>query len=226
MDVDDITKADPIARVTIDASGGGQQLARFVGMCVVAMLRATRKTPEMTEPFAKQGWIAAVELAAAPPEVDLADFSIAEGVRPEDVAELVEYEVMVTEATGKRLSTETMLTIAFPRVTGERSKGGKSRRFRAELQEGRRGGPWVRLRSRNAMISAEGVLCMLEQIAHEQPREVAERAAKVCQRLFEVHEEMVGKATPLSFSQATEMYRLAGELSKANDPLTATVSLT
>ncbi len=225
MDVNDITEADPIARVTIDAPGGGQQLARFAGMCVVAMLRATRKTVELTEPFAKQGWIVAAELVAAPPEIDLAEFSIAEGVRPDDVAEVVEHEMLMEEVTGK-LSTETMLTIAFPKVGSGESRKGKKRRFRAELHEGRRGGAWVRLRSRNAMISAEGILCMLEQIAHEQPRDVAERVAKVCQRLFEVHEELVGKATPLSFSQATEMYRLAGELSKANDPLTATLSLT
>ena len=69
------------------------------------------------------------------------------------------------------------------------------------------------------MISAEGILCMLEQIAHKQPREVAERVAKVCQRVFEIHAEGVGKATPLSFEQTTAMYRLAGELSRARDPL-------
>jgi hypothetical protein len=59
----------------------------------------------------------------------------------------------------------------------------------------------VRLRSRNAMISAEGILCMLEQIAHEQPREVTERVAMVCQRLFEIHAEAIGRATPLNFSK-------------------------
>ena len=93
-------------------------------MCVVAMLRATHKTPEMTEPFASQGWIVAAELVAAPPDADLADFSIAEGVRPEDAAELVEQEVLMAEVTGKKLSVETMLTIAFPRVgSGELRKG-------------------------------------------------------------------------------------------------------
>jgi hypothetical protein len=123
MDVDDIADADPVATVMIDAPGDGQQLARFAGMCVVAILRATRKTVELTEPFAKQGWIVASELVAVPSEIDLADFSIAEGVRPLNVAEMVEREMLMEEVTGK-LSAETMLTIAFPRVgSGESRRG-------------------------------------------------------------------------------------------------------
>lgn len=220
MDVKDITEIDPVATVTIDAPGDGRQLARFAGMCVVAMLRATRKTPEMTEPFAKQGWIVCAELAEPSTEADLTDFSIAAGVRPEDVAEVVESEMLMADAMGRKLSMETMLTIAFPRVGADEQRKGKKVRFRAELHEARKGA-WVRLRSRNAMNSAEGILCMLEQIAHEQPREVAERVAKVCQRVFEIHAEGVGKATPLSFKQATAMYRLVSELSQAGDPLTA-----
>lgn len=166
----------------------------------------------------------AAELLETPDGSDLSDFSIAFGVRPEDVVEAVEYEMAMQEVTGQ-LSVETMLTIAFPRVgTGETRKG-KKRRFRAELHEARKGDAWVRLRSRNAMISAEGILCMLEQIAREQPRETTERVAKVCQRLFEIHDEHCGKGRPLGFREATEMYRMAGELSQADDPLTASVSL-
>lgn len=70
MDVDDITEADPVATVTFDGPAEGRQMARFAGMCVVAMLRATRKTPGMTEPFARQGWIVCDELVQLPPEDD------------------------------------------------------------------------------------------------------------------------------------------------------------
>jgi hypothetical protein len=64
-------------------------------------------------------------------------------------------------------------------------------------------------------------------IAHEQPREVANRVAKACQRLFEIHAESAGnrQSTPFSVEQATAMYRIAGELSKAEHPLTTPVSL-
>ncbi len=223
MDVDDITEADPVATVTFDGPAEGRQMARFAGMCVVAMLRATRKTPGMTEPFARQGWIVCDELVQLPPEDDYADFSIAAGVRPDDVAEAVEYEMLMQDIRGG-LSMERMLTIAFPRVgIGEKRKG-KKVRFRAELHEAR-GGAWVRLRSRNAMTSAEGILCMLEQIAHEQPREVTERTAAVCKRLFEIHGTSVGKDVALSFGQASAMYRLASELSEADNPSTFAASL-
>ena len=63
--------------------------------------------------------------------------------------------------------------------------------------------------SRNATIAADGVLCMLEQVAHEQPREVTQHVAAVCMRLFEIHREGSGGDTPLTFDQATVMYRVA-----------------
>jgi hypothetical protein len=62
FDVRDILEADPVARVTIDAPTDAKDLARFVGMCVVAMLRDTVHTREMTHPFAKYGWIVSDEL--------------------------------------------------------------------------------------------------------------------------------------------------------------------
>lgn len=160
FDVRDITKADPVAIVTIDVPGDGRELSRFVGMCVVAMLRNATHMPEITQPFAKHGWIVSAELAEPPADADLRDFSIAAGVRPDDVVGLLEYEMEMAEATGEKLSTETMMTIKFPRVGGELRRG-KKRRLRAKLHEGK--APFMALHSRNAMIAADGVLCMLEQ---------------------------------------------------------------
>ena len=135
FDVRDITKADPVAMVTIDAPDDARALARFLGMCVVAMLRDTVHTPEMTKPFAMHGWIVCAELANPPVDADLHEFSIANGVRPEDVVGVLEHEMTMAETTGKELSMETMLTIKFPRVGGKLRRG-KKRRLRAKLHEG------------------------------------------------------------------------------------------
>jgi hypothetical protein len=217
FDVRDITKADPVATVKFHAPNDRKELARFLGMCVVAMLRNAVHTPEITEPFAKHGWIVSAELAEAPPDADLTEFSIANAVRPEDVVGLLEYEWSMAEATGTEPSTETMMTIKFPRVGGEPRRG-KKRRLRAALHEGR--APFVALHSRNAMIAADGVLCMMEQIAHDQPREVTQHVAAVCKRLFETHRNLIGESTPLEFGQATTMYRMAEMLAQADDPST------
>lgn len=193
FDVRDITKADPVATVRIDAPEDAKELARFVGMCVVAMLRNAVHTPDITEPFAKHGWIVSAELAEPPADADLGEFSIAAGVRPEDVVGLLEYEMSMAEITGTKLSTETMMTIKFPRVCDERRRG-KKRRLRAVLHEG--SAPFVALHSRNAMIAADGVLCMMEQIAHERPREVTQHVGAVCKRLFEIHRDLSGESIP------------------------------
>jgi hypothetical protein len=215
FDVRDITKADPVATVTIDAPDDAKELARFVGMCVVAMLRNAVHTPDITEPFSKHGWIVSAELAEPPADADLGEFSIAAGVRPEDVVGLLEYEMSMAEITGTKLSTETMMTIKFPRVCDERRRG-KKRRLRAVLHEG--SAPFVALHSRNAMIAADGVLCMMEQIAHERPREVTQHVGAVCKRLFEIHRDLNGESIPLDFGQATAMYRMAEALAQADDP--------
>ena len=109
FDVKDITEADPVAIVTFDAQGGHRELARFVGMCVVAMLRIAVHTPGMTEPFATLGSEVSGELAEPPDDADLTEFSIAAGVRPDDVAGTLEHEAFMAEINGGEPSMDTML---------------------------------------------------------------------------------------------------------------------
>jgi hypothetical protein len=218
FDVRNILEADPVASVTIEAPDDAKELARFLGMCVVAMLRNGVHTPGITEPFAKYGWIVSNELAEAPPDADLAQFSIAARVRPEDVVEFLEHEMVSADVKGRSdPSLESMLTVKFPRVSNE-SRKGKKRRLRAVLHEGKK--PFVALHSRNAMIAADGVLCILEQIAHERPRDVTRHTAAVCRRLVEIHRDLSGERIPLSFDQATAMYRITEAVARADDPST------
>jgi hypothetical protein len=121
------------------------------------------------------------------------------------------------ERTGEDPSMDVMLNVKFPRVGGD-PQPGKRRRLRVRLHEGN--APFVALISRNASIAADGVLCMLEQIAHDQPREVTQHVAAVCQRLFEVHRERCGEDTALAFDEATAMYRMAAMLAASEDPST------
>jgi hypothetical protein len=129
MDVDDITEADPVATVRIDAADDERQLARFAGMCVVAMLRATRKAEEFTEPFATVGSTTCKDLLNRVAVPDPTQYSIAEGWRPEDVTAVVGHEMFMAEEGTGNLSVETMLTIAFPRVDSGESRKGKSGDF-------------------------------------------------------------------------------------------------
>ena len=70
------------------------------------------------------------------------------------------------------------------------------------------------------MIATDGLLCMLEQVAHEQSREVTQHVAAVCKRLFDAHRDLCGEDTPLTFDQATTMNRMAELLAQADDPST------
>jgi hypothetical protein len=128
----------------------------------------------------------------------------------------------MAEQTGEAPSMETLMTMKFPRVSDE-SRKGKKRRLRVVLHEGK--APFVATHSRNAMIAAHGVLCMMEQVAHEQPREVTQHVAAGCERLFDIHRDLNGVSTPLGFGQATSMSRIAEVLARADDPSSFTLDL-
>jgi hypothetical protein len=223
LDITDLVTADPVAVVTIDPGLTEQQLARFVGMSVVAMLRGGRIAGDYVQPFAEIGQIACEDLLNRVAVPEPAEYSLAEAWRPTDVAFEIEQQAYLAEYEGQRASTDSLMTIAFPRVGGEPVPG-KRRRFRAQLEEGRKGS-WVNLRSRNPMLSAWGVLCLFEQIARGQPLQTTERVATVGKRLFDLHERYCGKAGSLSFDQATAMYAITSQLAAAEDPLTADLGL-
>jgi hypothetical protein len=220
LDVHDLREADPVATVSIDAGTDERELARLAGMCVVAMLREARLAQNWLEPFATVGEITCIDLLNRHAVPDPSRYSIAEGWRPEDTAAVLEDAIDL----GRQLSTETMFTIAFPRVGGDPAKPGKKRRFRAVLHEAR-GSAWVWLHSRNPVLSATGILCVIEHIAHESSTEVTEHVAQVCKRLFDLHKALCGRDVPLTRGQATSFFQLATDLSQADDPLTAPTPL-
>jgi hypothetical protein len=215
FDVDDITRADPVAAVTIKAPEDAQSLARFIGMSVVAMLRDATHTPAITGPFARTGLRVADALAEPTRSADLSSFSIARLVRPVDPVPLLSEEGAWMNLTGQDPSWDTIFTVKFPRV-GSDPQPGKRRRLRVKLHE--RKAPFVALRSRNAMIAADGVLCMFEQVARERPGEVTRHVAAVCKRIFEMHRDTTGEDTAPSFGDATALYRVAEMIAVADDP--------
>lgn len=215
FDVQNILEADPVAHVTMEAPDEPQALARFMGMCVVAMLRNATHTPGITEPFADCGAEVAAQLANPPEGGEYDSFCIADALRPEDPVAAIEAEAAVAEIMGRDISMASMLTIKFPRLSNE-TRPGKRRRLRVKLCEGK--APYVALTSRNAMIAADGVLCMFEHIAHKYPGPSVQHVGAVCERIFELHEETSGSDAPLSFSEATDLYRIAELLAYSDEP--------
>jgi hypothetical protein len=222
---DDPESTDTVAQVQFKANGRPERprdLALFLPMSVVAVLRGCRSAPTHSQSFLD----ICGELADALLDWDPAaqrPFSLREAI-DEPFLDAEGLALIYDGGGASEEMVDSWLRHCLPRVS-DQAAGGHRRRFKAELREPRRseGVSFVALssRNRNSFLEIQGVLAMFESAAVTRDYAATVRpAAATLRRLLDFNAEAFGAQSP-EFAEATWLYQLAEAISQAQDPLSA-----
>ena len=223
--VDDPEATDTVAQAQFKAHGRMEQprdLAAFLPMSVVAVLRDCRAAPTHAQPFLDIcGELANALLAWTPAA---GEFTLRQAIGEPSMSQEVIALIYADEEQANKEMVDSWLRQCLPRVSSDGTVHGHRRRFKAELRSSRRAGgiPFVAMsnRNRNPFLEIEGTLAMFEAAAQTRDYYATVRpAAATLKRVLDFHVEVLSGGVP-DFTEATWLYQLANACSKAEDPLT------
>ena len=217
---DDPDATDAVAQVAIDFGAREEHprdLAAFLPMNVVAVLRSCRSAPTHARPFAS----VCEEVCAGIVEDD------GRGYRPEFrvramVVKLSADPILLDPDEVTEGNMEVFLRAALPRVEDEPAGWGETRSYKPTLQVSRRKGTWVNPWAKNPFIAMQGTLALFEYVARTRDYgPTVHPAAVITQRALAAVASMTNGSMIPTLGQATIVYNLVDEMAALDDPAAA-----